>query len=83
VRAADVADPLTATVMAIFIPALSMVSAALARHWALKRWPEPTPVTAETIATLEAKLERRCERIAVSQGKHQDAFKSWKVGGHG
>jgi hypothetical protein len=72
-----VADPLLSLSLAVAVPALSVASAALMRRWTARLCPDPA------VAALEAKLERRCERIALAQGKHQDAFKSWKVGGHG
>lgn len=69
-------DPVTPLVLAVLVPALSVLTAAAVRRWTAKRWPDPVVVA---VADLDAKIERRCERIAVSQGRRKDAFKSWKA----
>jgi hypothetical protein len=37
-------------------------------------WPDPTALAVER---LDAKIERRCERIALATGRPKDAFQSW------
>jgi hypothetical protein len=86
-----VADPLVSLALAVAIPALSVLSAAAARRWTVKRWPEPPPV--EVVAFRDELLaivnrvqaesrerqDRHSERAAVAMGLSKDAFKSWKA----
>jgi hypothetical protein len=58
---------------------LATVALAPVVLWAVNRLLGRADPTAEKIAALDAKLERRCERIALAQGKSKDAYKSWKV----
>ncbi len=67
------ADPLTSLCLAVAIPALSVLTAAAVQRAIARWWPDPA------VVALDAKIERRCERIAEATGRRKDAFKSWKA----